>query len=132
MAPIIGEVRGNLVFRVVHGQGAAAHGVEEEGLIGRIAGGPEGAVLGEDEFAHEEGSSEEVLVDQLWRVEFLELVEFAEDAGALLQEDEQDFLNGEEKDFWICAFSAANVVDFTVNIPNALMAQPLALVRRSI
>lgn len=66
VAPIVGKVGGNLVFRVIHGQGAAAHGVEEKGLIGRIAGNPEGAVLGEDEFAHAEGGGDEVLVDQLW------------------------------------------------------------------
>jgi len=132
VAPIVGEVRGSLVFRVVHGQGAAAHGVEEEGLIGRIAGDPEGVVLGEHEFTHAEGGGEEVLVDQLRRIIFLELIEFAQDAGAFLQEDEQDFLNGEEEDFWVGAFRAANVIDLTVNIPNTFMAQPLAPVRRSI
>lgn len=132
VVPIVGEVRGEAVFRVTHGQGAAAHGVEEKGLIGRIAGDPEGAVLGEDEFAHAEGSSEEVLVDPLRRVEFLELIEFAEDAGAFLQEDEQDFLNGEEEDFRVGAFGAANVVDLAVNIPNALAAESVTPVSRGV
>ena len=123
VAPIVGEVRGNLVFWVIRGQGAAVHGVEEKGLVRSVAGGPEGAVLGEDEFAHVEGGGDEVLVDQFRRVEFPELIEFAQDAGAFLEEDEQDFLNGEEEDFWVGAFWTTYVIDVAVDVIDAVVAQ---------
>lgn len=132
MAPVMGKVRGKAVFRVIRREGAEAHVIEEKGLIGGIAGKPEGAVLLEDEFTHAKGGGDEVLVDQFRCVVFLELVEPAQDAGAFFEEDKQDFLDGEEEDFRVGAFGQAHVVDLAVDFPDPLTTENPAPVSRGI